>query len=82
MNYDGLPMGLREGVHLYIEHGVIPGEFLQAVISNDLKESFGKADIYNRERMFDIVSWFYNNAPAECWGSKEKMIAWSEMMRK
>ena len=82
MIYGGLPVGLREGVQRYIEHGVIPGDFLQAVISNDLKESFGKADIHNRERMFDIVSWFYNNAPAECWGSKEKMIAWSEMMRK
>ena len=54
MNYDLLPEHIRKGARLYIEHGVIPGSFLQAIICNDLTESFKRADDVNRVRMFDI----------------------------
>ncbi len=75
-NYDLLPEHIREGVKLYIEHGVLPGSFLRAVITNNLMESFGRADETNIRRMFDIVSFFYNEAPETCWGSKKKMERW------
>lgn len=75
-NYNLLPKHIRGGVQRYIEGGVKPGHFLQAVICNDLKESFIKADDTNIARMFDIVCFFYNEAPYDCWGSKEKMLQW------
>ncbi len=76
VNYDELPEGLRDGVKWYIEDGVPPGGFLTAVIQNDLTESFARADENNIRRMFDIVKWFYNEAPRDCWGSKEAMERW------
>lgn len=79
IDYLRLPRHMREGARLYIEHGVIPGRFLQAVICNDLRESFLRADDINIHRMSDIVSFFHSQAPARCWGSKERMMAWSEM---
>ena len=79
INYEKLPELLRGGMQRYIEKGIIPGDFLQAVICNDLKESFGRADEGNIARMFDIVSFFYNEVPHHIWGSKERMTAWHVM---
>ncbi|HEC66848.1 MAG TPA: hypothetical protein ENI23_16355 [bacterium] len=75
-NYKKLPEHIRDSVQRYIEQGAPPGDFLTAVIRNDLKESFGRADDINIARMFDIVDFFYNEAPLECWGSPEEMEKW------
>lgn len=76
INYDDLPPHIRGGVKRYIEDGILPGDFLQAVICNNLKESFMHADEINTQRMWDIVSFFYNEAPMNCWGSQERMVQW------
>lgn len=76
MDYSGLPESLREGARRWIEHGVVPGHFLCAVIKNDLRESFARADDANLLQMQDIVRWWYNEAPGSCWGSAERFDAW------
>lgn len=76
VDYSGLPEHMRDGARLYIEYGVEPGSFMSAVICNDLREAMGRADSINRERLFDIVCWFHNEAPSMSWGSREKMRAW------
>ena len=78
IDYSGLPEHIRGGVQRYIEHGIQPGDFLEAVICNNLKESFKRADNTNIRRMFDIVYFFYNEAPINCWGSPERMKQWME----
>jgi len=78
INYEILPEHIRAGVRRYVERGTIPGDFLQAVIKNQLKESFLLADRVNIDNMFDIVGFFYNEVPSGCWGSEEKMIKWNE----
>ena len=81
-NYSILPEHIRDGAKRYIERGIPPGDFLRAVICNNLKESFARADRINIHRMFDIVSFFYNEAPAGCWGSIQKMERWIKIKRK
>lgn len=76
MKYEQLPYGLVDSIQAYVETGRPVGSFLEAVISNDLSESFGRADHNNRHRMFDIVSFIYNEMPAPCWGSKKKYEMW------
>ncbi len=76
INYDLLPDHLRGGVREYIEHGHLPGHFLTAVIKNDLGNACNHADETNRLRLFDIVSFFYNEAPSDCWGTPSLMEAW------
>ena len=78
INYELLPADLRPGAQRYIEQGVAPGGFLSAVIGNDLALAMGRADSTNLERLRDIVSFWYNEAPGKCWGSREKMEAWME----
>ena len=77
-NYDILPQHMRGAAQRYIENGIPPGSFLSAVICNDLASAMGRADHINRERIHDIVSFFYNEAPGPCWGSREKLAAWLE----
>jgi hypothetical protein len=62
---------LIESINLYVQHKIEPGSFLRAVLENDLKESFGRADEINRTRLFEIVKYIYNHVPMNVWGSKE-----------
>jgi len=78
INYERLPEHIRGGAKRYIEYGIQPGHFLTAVICNDLFEAFARADITCRNALFDIVGFFYNEAPGGCWGSSEKMKAYIE----
>lgn len=66
----------KEDIDLYVKHGCNPGGFLTAVLENDLKEAFGRADIINRDRLFEIVSYCYNSIPTICWGSKSAVKEW------
>lgn len=75
-DYSILPAHMREPMRLYIEHGVTPGSFTQCVLANDLMGALGRADDTNRERIFDICRFLYNEAPAACYGSTDRMFAW------
>lgn len=76
IDYSSLPEGLRFGMKMYIENHVRTGGFLRAVLSNNLVESFARADENNKAKLFDIVSWVYNEAPGACWGSEATVEAW------
>lgn len=76
--YPRIRPNMLDSLYRYIEDGCPTGDFLRAVLSNDLKESFGRADEQNRETLFDIVSFLYNEAPAPCWGSPDLVKAWLE----
>ena len=55
------------------------GDFLTAVLTNDLKGAFGRADENNRENLHEIVGYVYNEIPSVCQGSAAKYKAWTEM---
>ena len=82
LNYDLLPEHIRGSAKRYLEEGIMPGDFLQAVICNDLLGAFLKADDTNVSNMLDIVKFFYNEAPTISWGSKEEMKKWIILKRK
>ena len=77
-DYSRLPEHCREGMKRYIEHGIIPGDFLQAVICNNLVETFAIADDTNIKRLCDYAFFLYWDAPSPCWGSKKKMSEWAD----
>jgi len=52
------------------------GDFLQAVIANDLRESLGRADEANTEALQKIVWWVYNELPSPAQGSAEAYREW------
>lgn len=66
----------------YVNHKIPTGGFLLAVLKNDLKEACGRADMTNRYRLFEIVSYCYNEIPNDCWGSPEKVEIWLNKKQK
>ena len=79
--YFHIPEYMMGGVTRYIEHGIPPGDFLTAVICNDLFEAISRADDTNMRNLPAYIGYFYNKAPSECFGSKEKMDAWIKAKR-
>ena len=76
VNYSRLPEHMRGAFQRWIDYGIEPGSFGMAVICNDLFEAFGYADQTNTACMKDIISFFYNDAPSQCYGSRTKASAW------
>ncbi|MFQ5787384.1 MAG: hypothetical protein ACE5H1_05330 [Thermodesulfobacteriota bacterium] len=79
INYDAdnlLPTYMRDEMKLYIEHRIPPGDFLAAVLSNDLIRSAIMADDINRRCLFEYIVWLRNYAPPKCYGSYEKVKEW------
>lgn len=73
-----VPTSILNGLKLYIEEGVPTGDFLAAVLDNNLCEAFGRADEYSARAMKFIAQLLYNYTPSDCWGSPEKRLAWIE----
>ena len=76
LNEYGVPPHMHSGIIMYVEEGVPPGDFLSAVINNDLREACGRADDHNIRRLHTFVMWFYNQAPNGCWGYKNAVRDW------
>jgi len=76
MDYSALPEHMQGAMKRYMEHGIEPGSFLMAILTNDLMGAFGRADHINRERIGDYCQWLYNNSPAGSHGSRESVNAW------
>jgi hypothetical protein len=66
------------GLRRYIEHGIPPGSFLTALLSNDLRGTFERADDENRAAVENWIRFLYNYAPSECWGSPAKLTTWCQ----
>ena len=71
-----IPEHMRESVLAWIETGRPVGNFLTAVISNDLFMAIGKADDINRHALPDYMTYFFNYAPGGCWGSRKAVEEW------
>jgi hypothetical protein len=74
---DRVPVRYMRGAMLrYIVWGAAPAHFLSALISNDLRGVFERADDSNLRHLHDWVKWLYNDAPSGCWGSPAKFQSW------
>jgi hypothetical protein len=76
--HEMLPAHMVHGVLGYIERGEPVGGFLTALLTNDLRRTFERADIINQEAVPVYVRFLYNYAPQGCWGSIERFDAWQE----
>lgn len=63
-----IPTYMHSGLIGWIVFGQPPGDFLDAVLSNDLMRACERADDMNRTRLFDYASFLFNYAPRGCFG--------------
>ena len=71
-----IPDYTRQGIDAYVKERRPIGDFLTAVLTNNLRASFQTADEENRANLFYVVNYCYNEIPSDCWGSPEKVQAW------
>lgn len=76
-----IPGYMQEGLRRYLELGIMPGDFLTAVLENDLKGAVSHADLVNQRMLAQYVTYLYNFAPRDCWGSPERVKKWIEAHR-
>lgn len=67
---------IKNSLDCYVNHGRPTGDFLRAVLANDLMMAFGRADIDNQRDMFSICDYVYNYMPDNCHGSYEIVDRW------
>lgn len=61
----------------YIVSGIPTGGFLRAILENDLLAAVtAAANDEARAQLPCVVFFLFNEAPGQCWGSKEKVTAW------
>lgn len=71
-----IPPGVKQSIDDYVLHGVHSGSFVEAMMANDLMESFGWADESSRSAMFRITCYLYNSVPRGCRGSLDVVEEW------
>lgn len=75
-NWALVPDYMQGAVVRYVMHGIAPGNFLTAVLCNDLKEAFARADDDNIYAMKGWVQFMYNYMPSNSHGSPELFRDW------
>lgn len=79
-NYEEIPDHMMRALRRYIDHHIPVGDFLEAVISNDLSGAVARADGDNMALIPTYVCWLYNEAPALCWGNARRYDEWLDMV--
>ena len=72
----GVPAHIRKGLIAYCTERRPVGDFLTAVLSNNLREAVARADNENAANLHGIVRWLYWHAPGLSWGSPQAVKAW------
>ena len=62
----------------YVNHKILPGAFLTAVLSNDLFQAVGRADRENLAALPEIVQYIYNELPGLAHGSEKAVYKFVE----
>ena len=80
MDFTGynIPAHTQRALQRYAEHGIQPGGFLTAVLSNDLFSAVACADSENLAALTDIVTFIYNRLPQDSWGDSETIRRFSQ----
>lgn len=71
-----IPNDLLNELIAYGKQGKKPGQFVSAVISNQLMQAFARADEETQKAMPQIVKFICNQMPIGCYGSVNNFQEW------
>ena len=71
-----IPEYMAGGMARYLLQGIPSGDFLTAVLENNLMEAIGRADQENMRNLPAYVSFLYNETPSNCFGSHKIVNEW------
>ena len=70
-DYTMIHKDIIESLQRYAHQRIPTGAFLEAVLRNDLRDAYVKADMQNRAAIWQIINYRVNELPPSCWGSYE-----------
>jgi len=73
------PEWARESFDRYTSHGIPPGDFLRAVLANDLEAAGSRADVDSGRALAAIIGYVYRHVPSAAHGSYEIVNDWISM---
>jgi hypothetical protein len=76
VNWGAIPEHMRGGIIRYVENGVRPGHFLQAIFSNDLMAACARGDRENQLLLADYAKLLVNQCPGGCFGNATAFDEW------
>jgi hypothetical protein len=71
-----LPPHMHDSIMNYVLHRLEPGDFMYAVLTNNLKEAVVHADHINKDSLVGWVEFCMWYLPSICWGSPQRVNAW------
>ena len=80
-NYNLIPESTLETLIAWITTGRPLGSFTEALVRNDLKDAFARADDDNIRAMFHTVAFLHNKAPIGSWGDPSVLKKWPAMLK-
>lgn len=78
---EDVPPDIVESLRQYVVDGRPTGEFLRAVLRNDLTDAVTRADKGNLALLPEIVRFCWNQLPGPCWGDRQKVDQWLHDLR-
>lgn len=66
----------KEAIDAWVQDARPTGGFVEAVLSNDLREAIGRGDDEAIDNLPHIVAYLYNDCPRHSWGSPAAVRAW------
>lgn len=81
INWQCCPDRYITSLKLYLDHGIMPGHFLTAVLQGDLFEAHARADADSWRLLSDLVKFLYNEFPQSAYGSYERCLAFTRKVK-
>ena len=72
-----VPNHLHDGLMRYFAQGILPGSFLQAVLTGSWERAILRADSFSLRGLPALVRFLQMECPAEAWGSRARVAAWT-----
>lgn len=72
----------RKSIERWIHGAIHPGDFLGAVLRNDLLGAMERGDDAAIDNLPHIVSFLYLDCPSLCWGSNERVVEWPRIFER
>ena len=77
----GIPPRLKRSLDDYAAFGLRTGDCLYAVLTNNMRAAFMRADAETAAAMPAIMTYVCCSLPAECWGDVAAVEAWIRKVR-
>lgn len=76
--YPTIPPLLLDGLYRYVDDKIPTGSFLNAVLTNNLTETFRRADHESAAALKEILAFVWWELPSNVWGNPKVVKEWLE----